>query len=331
MKKIETIDILIPAYNAEKFIKRCIGSIIKQTYSAWNIIVLNDGSTDNTYKICNQLAETDHRIKVFSQENQGLVETRRRLVKMVTNSYFMHMDADDLLHPQALELLVKGIKKTDADIIMTTRIKSISHSFEIGKNSKKLKFCSENIKVLDSNDIVQGLLGHPKFLPNMYSKLYKSKLKNADLSSIPEIFLGEDVCASIKILEKAEKVAILDECIYFYRAGGGSSGYYNNLANDILKFYTWRKEYIDINRIDKKLNKNNVFHLLHFYKSLCSGHKINAQKDYEILKPMICQIDEEKWNDLYVFYQKLKTETLKIKKEKIGCKIRLKMLILKYF
>ena len=233
MNEIGRIDILIPAYNAEKFIRKTIDSIIGQTYAEWNIIVLNDGSTDSTYKICSQLAKKDNRIKVFSQNNQGLVETRKNLLKKVKSDYFTFVDADDSLHPQALELLINAIRETDSDIVMTKRIKHVSHLFEIGKNRKKIEFNFRDVKVIDADTVIEGLLGHPKFLSVMYSKLYKATLKDTDFSSIPKIFCGEDNCASICILENAKKVAMIDVFIFIVQEGARRS-----IMRVWLKIYT---------------------------------------------------------------------------------------------
>ena len=94
------ITILIPAYNAEKTLEKTIKSVIRQTYPDWNLVIVNDGSTDNTKAICRKYSQKDSRITYYSQSNKGLIETRKVLLGHIREEgYFSFVDADDILHP----------------------------------------------------------------------------------------------------------------------------------------------------------------------------------------------------------------------------------------
>lgn len=102
------ISILIPCYNGAKFLESCLNSCLSQTYSNIEIIVINDGSTDNSLEILNQYAGNHSNIKVYSQENQGLAETRNRLIEYTNGEYFFFLDVDDLIPNNAIENLYNG-------------------------------------------------------------------------------------------------------------------------------------------------------------------------------------------------------------------------------
>lgn len=112
------ISIIIPAYNAEKEIVRCIDSILNQTYNCFEIIIIDDGSTDRTLEICKKYAEKDVRILVKSQENKGVSATRNLGLNLSRGKYICFVDADDYLDCRYLEILLKNILKTNADISM---------------------------------------------------------------------------------------------------------------------------------------------------------------------------------------------------------------------
>ena len=108
MQDQPSVTILIPCYNGAKFLEACLNSCLSQTYSNIEIIVINDGSTDNSLEILNQYASNHSNIKVYSQENQGLAETRNRLIEYTNGEYFFFLDADDLIPDNAIENLYNG-------------------------------------------------------------------------------------------------------------------------------------------------------------------------------------------------------------------------------
>ncbi len=130
------ISVIVPMYNAEPFIKSTIESILNQTLPAAEIIILNDGSTDNSLQIAEQLAQKNDNIKVFTQENAGPSITRNRAVNYANYDWICFVDADDLLHPQRLEIAYQHIENCDAVAVNFTRfIKAPKEFPEIDKES----------------------------------------------------------------------------------------------------------------------------------------------------------------------------------------------------
>lgn len=116
MKKIK-ISVIIPIYNVEQYLSQCLDSIINQTYTNLEIILINDGSTDNSKKICNQYKLLDSRIIVIHKSNKGLSDARNTGIKIATGDYISFVDADDFIDENMYTILSKKINTTNADII----------------------------------------------------------------------------------------------------------------------------------------------------------------------------------------------------------------------
>ena len=113
---MDKISIIIPAYNAEKFLKEALDSVLSQTYRNFEVIIIDDGSTDNTFNIMREYTNKFDMIKSFHQDNQGQSATRNNALNHVSGDYIMFLDADDILVSNCLEKLLAAIKKDDADI-----------------------------------------------------------------------------------------------------------------------------------------------------------------------------------------------------------------------
>ena len=110
------LSVIIPCYNGEKCIGRCINSIIMQSYINLEILIIDDGSSDNSLQICENIAKTDARIRVIHQYNQGSSLTRKNGIDLAEGDYITFVDVDDWIHPQMYELMMKGMISENADI-----------------------------------------------------------------------------------------------------------------------------------------------------------------------------------------------------------------------
>ena len=116
--KTKEISIIVPIYNAEKFLPEAIESLINQTFKDIEIILVNDGSPDGSQKICEKYAEKDERIIVVNKENGGLADARNAGMKVATGKYIMFLDADDMFEPDSCENMYKVIEKNNADYVI---------------------------------------------------------------------------------------------------------------------------------------------------------------------------------------------------------------------
>ena len=130
MEKQAIVSIIVPVYNAEDYIKKCISSICTQSVSELQIILVDDGSTDNSLEICRQLQKNDNRIEVFHQENQGASAARNKGMQLANAEWVMFVDSDDWLEENAVQTLCEEASHADSDIIMGMIVNNYSFSDE---------------------------------------------------------------------------------------------------------------------------------------------------------------------------------------------------------
>ena len=135
---MELISIIVPVYNVEKYIRRCINSILNQTYQYLEIILVDDGSTDNSGLICDKYAHMDNRITVIHKKNGGLSSARNTGIDIAKGAYIGFIDSDDWIAPETYEVLYRNLVHYDADV---SDIDSVISSKEfIYKNKKEKKY-----------------------------------------------------------------------------------------------------------------------------------------------------------------------------------------------
>lgn len=329
----ELISVLIPAYNAERYIEVAVRSVLKQTYNNFELIILDDGSTDHTGQICKKLCKKDSRIFYYYQENSGIVEARKQLLSHVTGEWFTFLDADDLIHPQMLEIFLNIAKSNNQiDIVATREIQNISKRLCIGKHH--LHYSLDNVfpVLYPGRKLVSNFLYYPVFHVGVTSKLYSSKLITCSFKSIPKIFVGEDACINAILFQKADHVAVVDERLYFYRFGGESGHYYSELSEDISKLYLWRKEFILLNGYKIDDQKKALLDSLYLFHGLSGGELLNGNEIYSNLKALLYESDTLGIkNSIVEYYKSLKTQgDVMIPKRRESILILCKQLVLKF-
>lgn len=210
--------VIVPIYNIEKYIRRCIESVLSQSFADFELILVDDGSPDNSGAICDEYAEKDERIQVIHKENGGLVSARQAGIRVASGDYIFHLDGDDAVLPDALESAYKIIKDTNADIV--------SFSYK----------CSINEKIGETVcDLVdEGLYNKSKIEQDIFPKLLLDKNMNHifyflwgkaikrelatkhQLNVNPAISLGEDLSCIVPCFLEAETVYMSKKAIYLY-------------------------------------------------------------------------------------------------------------------
>ena len=203
------IGVVVPVYKVEMYIAECIESILAQTYTNFRLILVDDGSPDDTGKICNEYAKKDPRITVIHQANAGVTRARARgVVEADDCEWIMFVDGDDTILPQALELMLNN-RHNDSKIVITSDD----------------EYVPRDCRIISANDYRNILLKDVSFCNGPVSKLYKRELFNEETFCIPrEIVLGEDLLMNLKIAFLNEKdVSINPTRIYNYRMRDGSA------------------------------------------------------------------------------------------------------------
>ena len=201
---MEKVSIIIPIYNSDKTIDRCLKSIINQTYRNIEVICINDGSFDNSYKILQNYLRTDSRIKVINQTNKGVSSARNNGIKNSTGKYIMFVDADDYLKNNMIELLVKSIKKDSSDLLIC--------NYDVKcKNYIKEHKSIKNDKVMNKKEFLKdyGKFQKGELINQPWNKLYiKSKIRKLFDESM---CLGEDLIFNVNYIENIEKISYIDD------------------------------------------------------------------------------------------------------------------------
>lgn len=206
------ISVIVPVYNADKFLHYCVESVINQTYKDIELILVDDGSTDNSSELCDQYARKYDFIKVFHKENGGQCSARNVGIKNATGDYISFVDNDDLIHPQYYEIMVKIIKESHCEICtcLRSRINSVEDI-----NNKKIE--KKHFKIINTKDIIYNELvkcGEYVFTSAFHTKLVKSELFNKFIFN-EELRDEEDTLLISQFYNNIEKIAFIDEVLYF--------------------------------------------------------------------------------------------------------------------
>lgn len=215
----ETVSIIVPIYNAMPYLGECLASICKQTYKNIEIILVNDGSTDESGRYCDKIALLDKRIKVFHGENRGLVFSRQFGIENATGEYFVFVDADDVVDLDLVEKLVVEIKKMKSDIILFGLIEENGSTKVLKNNYFAEGFYSR--RRIENEIIPEMITGNMFFsfhvLPNLVCKCVKRMWYNACIKTISEnVRYGEDADLTYQIIPQAESLSIIDFYPYHY-------------------------------------------------------------------------------------------------------------------
>ncbi|MGK0724365.1 glycosyltransferase family 2 protein [Aerococcus urinaeequi] len=213
--------VLIPVYNVEEYIEDCLDSVLRQTYSNYEIIITNDGSTDRSGQICDNYAYNDERIRVYNQENKGLLLARRNSIAHSTGEYCLFLDSDDSWKTNTLEVIYNTIMDTRADMVIfnwdrVTGNKVIT-SEPLYENKQEFSGSSKN-------EIIERFITTNK-LNSLCLKAVKTNIidKENDYSFAQGLTMGEDAIQSIPLFLNSQKIIYIQDSLYNYRMNEDSA------------------------------------------------------------------------------------------------------------
>ena len=207
------ISVIVPVYNVERYINRCIESIVNQTYQNLEIIIIDDGSHDNCPKICDEWEQQDNRIKVVHKLNGGVSSARNAGLNICSGAFITFVDSDDWIDLDTIEDAVYTAKKNEADVIC------YDFYFEY-LDSETLKLKTKPV-VLLGNEILEKYI-FDEIRPEVSNKLYASSVID-DLRFNIEEGYGEDVAFNYNVLKNAKALINMGVCKYHYLQNSGSS------------------------------------------------------------------------------------------------------------
>lgn len=203
------ISVVIPVYNKVEYIAKCLEHILQQDFEDFEIICVDDGSTDNSGAICDEWAQKDLRVRVIHTENGGVTAARRKGVEAAQGSYIIFVDADDLLLPGALTTLYKAISDADADeVIARFRTQDNVYSPVVYEGL-----------VEDVTPLIKAIATNKNRFPVLWAILFRKTVLEGCLDTPREIIEGEDLLMQMKVLMKRPKVFFIKDCVYAYTLG----------------------------------------------------------------------------------------------------------------
>lgn len=252
MKANPLVSIIIPVYNCEQYLEACVSSVIGQTYSNFEIITINDGSTDGSLDILNRYASIDHRIVLIDKPNEGPALARKRGLEVAKGKYIQFLDSDDTLLSKAIELLVEKAEKTNADIIAVPFF--FCELTGITKRSANLSFSS-----------LSGIAYFKEILSNraywsLWSNFQRRSLyEDIDLEIVPDIFFGEDAIWMTQLLLNNPRVFSIEQPLLNYNINPMSLSNDESLMKkryqSFRQFQFWIEDYIEKKNLKKYFKK----------------------------------------------------------------------------
>lgn len=302
--KKDLISIIVPAYNVERYVKKTIESILKQTYTNIEVICVDDGSKDNTFQKLKSVAASDKRVRIFTKENEGVTKAREFGFEQAQGEYIGFVDADDIVEPDMFERLFQNMKKFDTDI---------SHcGYVIDKldGGKEYFYNTGRLAKQDTAEGVKALL-HGSFEPGLCNKLYHYTLLHRLFHSGVmdySIKMNEDVLMNYYLFKEARSSVLEDVCLYHYvkREGSATMSTYNRRESwDRIKV----KSIIYEDAVGSEFEIDAKVVLLE--KIIHSYNVFLKQKtvDYELDKKKVRQLLFEHKNDIHYLNMKYKVLT----------------------
>jgi len=215
------ISIIIAIYNVEKMLKRCLDSIVSQDYPNIEIILVNDGSTDNSLGICKKYKEEDTRIVLINKKNGGVSSARNAGIEKATGDIVLFVDSDDWVSTNLCSDIAHIFSNNEIDIVI--------FGFNIIQGKKTKAICTQKDRLITKEKAIEGLLIDKAIRNYPWNKAYKSELfKNV---RYPEVRTFEDVAATFKLFDNASCFYITKKCLYNYE-----------IRNNSLSTKWWKSE-----------------------------------------------------------------------------------------
>lgn len=204
------VSLLSPCYNVEKFLPQCLDSIINQTYSNLQIVLIDDGSKDDTWRVMQDYAGKDNRIEIYHQENQGVAATRNHLLDKVKGDYVLFVDSDDWIEPDMVEFLIGKATKHNAEVTMCGMV--------VNDTPVRAEYAES---LLSKEECLRTFLFHKDLKGSLCNKFVKTSLLH-NVRFHCGISYGEDALFCWYFLQNVHQVVMTDRQLYHYRMNDAS-------------------------------------------------------------------------------------------------------------
>ena len=227
------ISVIVPVYNRQEFVDECIASVQAQSYQSFEIIIVDDGSTDNTYDICTALAEKDQRIKLFAADHGGVSAARNRALEEASGEYVFFLDSDDVIHPFLFETLVSGMKSNNAAIGATDLARVTSENwYKVRERLEEANGLGETVFITAEEVISTALEGKCSvdeikgYRPlSLIGGMMMRRDLIGDTVFNTDLFIGEDFYFIYQNIIKGASCVVMKQRWYYERIHGQNSSW----------------------------------------------------------------------------------------------------------
>lgn len=295
----DTVWIIVPVYNAQKTLKKCVKSVQKQTYTNWKLILVDDGSKDKSGEMCDKFAAKDNRIIAIHQPNAGPSAARKAGVALIPDDgYCAFCDSDDWMPKDALSILINAAKRDESDIVCGKMMNTFKN-FVIPKQS--FQTCFSNPGKYNHDEMMSKLyvacFGAFVFPVTLCGKIFKiKKLKEIifDICKTPEKY-AEDLDVLLRLMPKVNSTTVVDKVVYYYQYGGGTCKFMKTFLSDSCFMYNRKKEHAEyyhdkdlaLRMCANEIVSFSISHLIMCERFETYPHK-NLQKEIEY----VCRLPE---------------------------------------
>ena len=298
------VSIIVPVYNVEKYLERCLDSLVKQTYKNLEIILIDDGSTDKSMSLLKKYGDCDKRIKIFNQTNKGAAIARNYGLSIANGDYVIFLDSDDFFEKDLIEISLKEAEKYNSDIVIF-RAESFDNLTGVSAplNDKIEKYFKYPKKILSYKDIPNDIFN--SFLIAPWNKLYKKSFLDKYGIEFQNIKRTNDLLFTSKTLICAKKIVLVNKILLHYR-----TGLLNNLQSGNTK--TPLEFYKALYALKEYLEKNNLYNeVKKSYQKLVidvTFYNINSIKSNDKYKELVDYFQTEGFRNLgFIDYKYIKS------------------------
>ena len=262
------IDIIIPVYNVEAYLHRCVESILEQTFEDFEVILIDDGSTDRSGRICDEYARADARIRVVHKENSGVADTRNKGLEMSENEYITFIDADDYVDSRYLEILYDLMMKYNGDLVISYHVVLQEDECKKSEGRNRADKMSGKESILSKAEVYKAMLANEGMITSVWGKLYHRNLFETVRYPVGEIY--EDMSVISEIVERSCRIVATPYKGYYYiqRTGSITHGtpsleHLILLRNEEKLIHLIQDKYPEIEGTAKRHYFWSCFYLLH--------------------------------------------------------------------
>ncbi|MCH5315034.1 MAG: glycosyltransferase [Eubacterium sp.] len=278
------ITVIVPVYNVEKYLDKCVESIVNQTYTNLEIILVDDGSPDNCPQMCDEWAQKDSRIKVIHKVNSGVSSARNSALEIAKGEYIGFVDSDDYCKLNMYEILLRSISDNNADVV-------VCNNTHVNDKGEVIKITSSPFALVEGDDLLNNFIfGNLFDSTSTCNKLFKSKIiiKN-NIRFNADIKVGEDLLFNYYALKKAQRLVSITDVLYNYVFHDKSVMRSTN-SNIISR---WKN--IKAIMLAEKDNKRNYYTGLAKYQSelLCCLRELLKSNNHELIAKHYKEITDE--------------------------------------